>query len=735
MKKWTVHLLFLTCLLGYSSDLPEEQFIDAYDDQNGSYGETYARLTYVGKNATIFHEGRVEEPAVRNLPVVSGDLLKTGYSTFAELEFIDGSLLQIADRAEIEAQAINEVYSQESLTVLRLLEGQIFLHVANNRQFEQNQVFRIDSRAGSAYIEAPGIYMLSYKSGRLKLKTYRGLAELSGEYSSVLVHSGEFSSIRGMARPLRTTAFNSFRGNDFERWAYDRRPILNSASARYVDAPVASYSRDLDDHGEWRYDNSISTHVWVPYTRKSWRPYHNGYWSPIRGRLTWVSHDPFGYVTHHYGRWGWSLDFGWYWVPGSTYSPAWVAWSTYDSYIGWCPLGYWNRPYYYYRNGNHTSVFVNNVIINNHTQRWNYISISDVHTRRAVRVANRKPSRTHVRRITTRPISILESDLRDGRRIARVIRDPKVNRERTASRVGYRGEIVSHRSVGTVSRTRIQARDSGTSAASRYAQTTRQVRRQRTNPEGSSLVTRSASRTQSTTRQSQHGTRGTAQRQSSRTTRSQDRTTIKRSETRNRSTAQRRNSRTTAPSSRSRSQADRPINRRANPSRTSPPKRSQARQNRKPSSTAPPRRNRTQTNRNSTTQRQRIQRPSNSGRQRSTAPSQRQSNRQATPAPRRQSNSRTSQQPRRQSNSRATQPRQSNRRATPPPRQSNRRASQAPRQSNRRATQAPRQSNRRATQAPRQSNRSSATRSSARQQRRPAPVKRNQRPPKKDNKQ
>jgi len=488
MKQWSVCLLFLASLQGFSTDLPNEEFIDNYSEDNQSYGETYARLTYVGKSINVFHEGTIEEAAVRNLPIVSGDYIESGYSSFGELEFIDGSLMQFADKTKLEFQAINEVYSNESLTVVRLEEGQLFLHIADNPDFYQDQVFRIDSRGGSAYIEAPGIYMVSFQLGRMKLKTYRGLAELSGEYGSVLVHSGEFSSIRGMGTPVNVVAFNSFRGNDFQRWAYDRRPLLDSASTRYVDGAIASYSRDLDDHGEWRYSQNLSSHVWVPYHRNDWRPYYNGYWSPIAGRLTWVSYDPFGYVTHHYGRWGWSLDFGWYWIPGAYYSPGWVAWTTYDSYVGWCPLGNYNRPYYYGRN------HYNTVIIKNNTYHWNYISIRDVSTRRAVRITHRRFKPSHNRRITTRAIYLSDNDLRDGRRIARIIREPKVNRTRYAERRSNQGTIVSHTRLGRAERTQISGRASGTRATSRYAATTRQVRQQRIKPEGSGLVQRSPSR-------------------------------------------------------------------------------------------------------------------------------------------------------------------------------------------------------------------------------------------------
>ncbi len=56
------------------------------------------------------------------------------------------------------------------------------------------------------------------------------------------------------------------------------------------------------------------------------------------------SYDNCGWFTHHYGRWQWDYSFGWYWIPGYHWSPAWVSWFGDDSYYGWCPLSWWNRP-------------------------------------------------------------------------------------------------------------------------------------------------------------------------------------------------------------------------------------------------------------------------------------------------------------------------------------------------------------------------------------------------------
>ena len=53
---------------------------------------------------------------------------------------------------------------------------------------------------------------------------------------------------------------------------------------------------------------------------------------------TWVSNEPFGWATYHYGRWAYSNRLGWVWVPGTQWAPAWVAWRGSDDHLAWAPL-------------------------------------------------------------------------------------------------------------------------------------------------------------------------------------------------------------------------------------------------------------------------------------------------------------------------------------------------------------------------------------------------------------
>jgi hypothetical protein len=76
----------------------------------------------------------------------------------------------------------------------------------------------------------------------------------------------------------------------------------------------------------------------VAVSNPDWRPYSDGYWAYTDAGWTWVSYEDFGWATYHYGRWSRLADYGWVWVPGYEWAPAWVSWRTGGDYVGWAPL-------------------------------------------------------------------------------------------------------------------------------------------------------------------------------------------------------------------------------------------------------------------------------------------------------------------------------------------------------------------------------------------------------------
>jgi len=100
-----------------------------------------------------------------------------------------------------------------------------------------------------------------------------------------------------------------------------------------------SYFYDrLAPYGNWIYLDSYG-YVWIPrYMAYGWRPYSDGHWIYTDYGWTWISDQEWGDITFHYGRWGYDNYIGWFWVPGTVWGPAWVAWRSNDQYMGWAPL-------------------------------------------------------------------------------------------------------------------------------------------------------------------------------------------------------------------------------------------------------------------------------------------------------------------------------------------------------------------------------------------------------------
>lgn len=78
---------------------------------------------------------------------------------------------------------------------------------------------------------------------------------------------------------------------------------------------------------------------WYPaQVGQNWQPYMDGQWAWSNQGWTWISYEPWGWATYHYGRWVFDSYYGWTWIPGATWAPAWVSWYQAPGYVGWSPL-------------------------------------------------------------------------------------------------------------------------------------------------------------------------------------------------------------------------------------------------------------------------------------------------------------------------------------------------------------------------------------------------------------
>lgn len=100
-----------------------------------------------------------------------------------------------------------------------------------------------------------------------------------------------------------------------------------------------SFYDALSPYGQW-IDNPQYGYVWMPNVGPDFKPYStNGNWVYTDGGWTWASNYPWGWATFHYGRWFFEEGYGWTWIPGNEWAPAWVSWRQSPEYYGWAPLG------------------------------------------------------------------------------------------------------------------------------------------------------------------------------------------------------------------------------------------------------------------------------------------------------------------------------------------------------------------------------------------------------------
>jgi len=114
----------------------------------------------------------------------------------------------------------------------------------------------------------------------------------------------------------------------------------NQPIARQQLAPEYRVFYDaLADYGDWIL---IEPHGFVFRPRvawNQWQPFADGYWAPtdVWGWV-WISAEPFGWATYHYGQWFFDRFQGWVWTPGLTWMPGSVAWTLAGDFVGWAPL-------------------------------------------------------------------------------------------------------------------------------------------------------------------------------------------------------------------------------------------------------------------------------------------------------------------------------------------------------------------------------------------------------------
>jgi len=307
---------------------------------------SHSYITYDDGGATIrqSEDGRDVDTRV-NMPVFPGDEITTGRRGRLEIRMADGNVIALDRSTSVEFKSILDSYDGDSeQTVVELKYG----HVAIQRDDDTRQLLRLDTGNASYAANEVAIYAVEADSkNHDRVSVFDGTMEVRTPARTTRLREGEEARVDDEGIYDLVNARNS--SDEFERWFVQRASKYSTASGKYLDRSLAYSEADLGTSGSWVFAANFGGWCWRPHVAAGWRPYYNGYWrhSP-GGVLVWVSYDPWGWVPYHYGRWAYESAYGWVWLPGAAYAPAWVYWMYGPSYIGWAPMGWYDcyRPYY-----------------------------------------------------------------------------------------------------------------------------------------------------------------------------------------------------------------------------------------------------------------------------------------------------------------------------------------------------------------------------------------------------
>jgi len=315
-----------------------------------------ARVSYLNGHVSFQHTDEVDWTAASiNMPLQPGDRIYTGDNGRAEIEFDDGSVLRLAEKADVEILTM-----KDQLIQLRVSLGLCSLINRSGVPFE------IDTPAAAFTTTEKGSFRFDIaENGDSDGIVRKGEMEATNNSFSRRVQAGEVLHVASAENSSEILARYDQR-DAWDDWN-DRRnaDATASASTRYLPDYVSMGVASLDQYGSWLTVDQYGS-AWVPMVNASWSPYSSGRWiyRDFWG-WTWVSDESFGWLPYHYGRWYYANNIGWCWIPGASFgfhfwSPGLVRFYEGADWVSWYALGpgdYYDVNNLFFNNQNRANLF------------------------------------------------------------------------------------------------------------------------------------------------------------------------------------------------------------------------------------------------------------------------------------------------------------------------------------------------------------------------------------------
>ncbi len=321
------------------------------------------RVTY--SEGSVFTYGEEEDGWVevgQDAPVGAEDGFYTEEGGRAEMVFPNDTMLRMGEMSEVEVLKV-----EQEVTEVFVRSGIVRVYCNSD-----DAVFRVETPMG--YVEVPPKGVTDIYVGDRTTEIV-AIEEDSHFHKTVGTGARETYEVRGGHSSLIVSVRHVESGTPraeahWDRWCMERDMTLNrQARSRsdYLPSTMQCYSYELEPYGGWERLKYRGYYYWFwhpIYVDVGWAPFTVGRWARWHHEYVWISAEPWGWCTSHYGDWVY-LHGRWQWTPyihmgvsfpgirvadfhihfGISFRPHWhpgrVAWISTPLYVGWIPLAPW----------------------------------------------------------------------------------------------------------------------------------------------------------------------------------------------------------------------------------------------------------------------------------------------------------------------------------------------------------------------------------------------------------
>jgi hypothetical protein len=321
------------------------------------------RVTYT--EGSVFTYGEEEDGWVdvgRDTPVGAEDGFYTEEGGRAEMVFPNDTMLRMGEMSEVEVLKV-----EQEVTEVFVRSGIVRVYCNSD-----DAVFKVETPMG--YVEVPPKGVMDIYVDERTTEVV-AIEEDSVFHKTVGTGAPETYEVGGANNSLIVSVRQVESGTaraetNWDRWCMERDMTLNRQArirSDYLPSTMQCYSDELESYGGWECLKYRGYYYWFwhpVYVDVGWAPFTVGRWSRWHHEYVWISAEPWGWCTSHYGDWVY-LDGRWQWTPyihmgvsfpgirvadfyihfGISFRPHWhpgrVAWISTPLHVGWIPLAPW----------------------------------------------------------------------------------------------------------------------------------------------------------------------------------------------------------------------------------------------------------------------------------------------------------------------------------------------------------------------------------------------------------